>query len=94
MLLSLVFAVVLSVLAVFFANDNQTPVQLHLLGIPLEGTLGIIVVVAFGLGALMGVVMMLPAYLAQGWALVRLRRSAEDLEHALRSSQPGSTKQV
>lgn len=92
MLLSLIVAVVLSVLAVFFANDNQALIQIRLLGLQLEGKLGIVIVVGFGLGAILGIVMMLPAYIAQGWALIRSRRKVEDLERSLNASQRGETK--
>ncbi|HEY5982530.1 MAG TPA: LapA family protein [Anaerolineales bacterium] len=94
MLLSLVMAVALSVLAVFFANENQAVVQLQMLGLNIPGKLGIIVVIAFGLGAVVGILVMLPAYLSQGWSLIRSRRKVEDLEAGLRSAQTGNTKQV
>jgi uncharacterized membrane protein YciS (DUF1049 family) len=94
MLLSLIIAVVFSVLAVFFANDNQVLVQVRMLGPQVEGKLGIVIVVAFGLGAVIGILMMLPAYLTQGWALIRSRRQAEDLAGGARAGESGGTKQV
>ena len=94
MLLSLVIAVVFGVLAVFFANDNQAPVQVHMLGLQLDGKLGIVIVVTFALGALIGIVMMLPAYLAHGWALIRARRKVEDLERGSTMGPTGGSKQV
>lgn len=94
MLLSLVLAVIFAVLAVFFANDNQAAVQITLFGWPLQGKLGIVVVLAFGIGALSGIAMMLPAYLANAWALLRSRRKIEDLERAARAVQPTDLKQV
>lgn len=94
MLFSLVFAVIFGVLAVFFANDNQAMVQVSLWGMPLAGKIGILLVVAFGMGALLGVLMMLPAYLSQGWALVRSKRKVEDLERAQQPDQTIGSKQV
>ena len=94
MLLSLILAVIFAVLALFFANDNQSVVQISLFGMPLMGKLGIVLVAALGLGALIGAATMLPAYLAQGWALVRGKRKVEDLERALQAAQSSSTKQV
>ena len=94
MLLSLVVAVVFSVVAVFFANDNQTIVQINLLGLQLSGKLGMIIVVAFGFGALMGLVLMLPPYLTQGWSLIRARRKVEDLERSTPAGPPPGSKQV
>jgi uncharacterized protein (TIGR03382 family) len=51
-------------------------------------------VVAFGIGAVTGIAMMLPAYLAKAWALLRSRRKIEDLERAARAVQPTDLKQV
>jgi uncharacterized integral membrane protein len=93
-LLSLIVAVVFGVLAVFFANDNQGTVQLSLLGLQLSGKLGIMIVVAFGFGAVMGLLMMLPAYLTQGWSLIRARRKIEDLERIAPSPPSNGAKQV
>lgn len=80
MLISLILAVIFSVLAVFFANENESVVQLQWMGLHLESKLGIAVVVAFGLGAVIGILLMLPAYLSQGWSLIRARRKIEDLQ--------------
>jgi uncharacterized integral membrane protein len=94
MLLSLVLAVTFSVLAVFIANDNQTAAQFTLLGWPIQGKLGTMFVVAFAIGALFGIVVMLPAYLAKTWAFLRSRRKIEDLERAAQAPQPTDLKQV
>jgi uncharacterized integral membrane protein len=94
MLISLVLAVIFAVLAVFFADDNQAAAQITLFGLPLQGKLGTMVVLAFGMGAMTGLVVMLPAYLAKTWALLRSRRKIEDLERAARGPQPADVKQV
>jgi len=60
MLLSLVLAVAFSILAVFFANYNQTVVQVSIFGYQAKGSLGVVIVVAVGVGALLGVLVMLP----------------------------------
>jgi uncharacterized integral membrane protein len=94
MLLSLVLAVIFGVLAVFFANDNQATTQIALFGLPLQGKLGTIMVLSFGIGALSGIVVMLPAYLAKTWALLRSRRKIEDLERSALAPDPATLKQV
>jgi uncharacterized membrane protein YciS (DUF1049 family) len=94
MLLSLVLAVIFAVVAVFFANDNQAAVQIAFFGLPLQGKLGTMVVLAFGIGAVSGIAVMLPAYLAKTWALLRSRRKMEDLERAAQAPQPTDLKQV
>lgn len=94
MLLSPILAVVFAILAAFFANDNQTVAQITLFGWPLQGKLGILIVLAFGIGALCGIAVMLPAYLARTWALLRSRRKIEDLEHRTPAVQPADQKQA
>jgi uncharacterized integral membrane protein len=94
MLLSLVLAVTFAVLAVFFATDNQAAAQITLFGLPLQGKLGTMVVLAFGIGALSGIAVMLPAYLEKTWALLRSRRKMADLERAAQASRLADVKQV
>jgi uncharacterized integral membrane protein len=94
MLLSLVLAVTFAILAVFFANDNQAAAQITLFGWPLQGKLGTILVLAFGIGVLSGIAVMLPAYLAKTWALLRIRRKMEDMERSAHAVQPADQKQV
>jgi uncharacterized integral membrane protein len=83
MLLSLVLAVVASVLAVFFANYNQTIVVVNLLGAPVKGSLGVIIVVAVGVGALLGALIMLPSVIGRSWAAIRYKRQLQDLKDGL-----------
>ena len=80
MLLSLVLAVVFAILAVYFANFNQQIVQVSLFGYPAKGTLGFLIIIAIGVGVLLGVLVMLPSFISRSWALVRHKRKIEDLE--------------
>ncbi len=91
MLLSLVFAVAFGIVAVYFANFNQQIVQISLFGFPAKGTLGFVIVVAIGVGVLLGVIVMLPSFISRSWALVRHKRRIEDLESAM---QQGYQKEV
>lgn len=83
MLLSLVIAVVFAILAVYFANFNQAVVQVSLFGYPVKGSLGLILVVAVGIGVLLGVLVLLPSIVSRSWALIRHKRKIEDLQNAL-----------
>ncbi len=86
MLLSLVLAVVFSILAVFFANYNQTVVQVSLFGYPAKGSLGLIIVIAVGVGVLLGVLVLLPSIISRSWALIRHKRKIEDLQNAMQQT--------
>ncbi len=80
MLLSLVLFVVMSILAAYFATNNLDPITVSLLGYPIRGTTGTLIVTALGIGVLLGMVMMLPAYISRSWALIRHRRKLQDLQ--------------
>jgi len=82
MLLSMIIAVILSILAVFFANYNRVIVEVNVFGRSVSGTLGIIIVVALGIGVLLGIATAMPMVIGRSWQLIRLRRELEDLRHA------------
>ncbi len=86
MLLSLVLAVAFSILAVYFANYNQTVVEVSIFGHPAKGSLGLIIVIAVGVGVLLGVLVMLPSLISRSWALIRHKRKIEDLQNAVQQS--------
>jgi uncharacterized integral membrane protein len=91
MLLSMIIAVTLSILAVFFANYNPTVVQVNFFGRPVSGPLGIVLVVALGAGVLLGIATMLPTVISSSWQLLRARRELEDLR---RSTEPTGRKEI
>ncbi len=80
MLLSLIIFVVMSILAAYFATNNLDPITVNLLGYPIRGTTGTLIVTALGIGVLLGIVMMLPAYISRSWALIRHRRKLQDIQ--------------
>ena len=82
MLLSMIIAVILSVLAAFFANYNRAVVEVNVFGRSVTGTLGIVTVVALGIGVLLGIATAMPVVIGRSWQLIRLRRELEDLRHA------------
>src|SRR5512140_2514981 len=80
MLLSLILLVVVSILAAYFATNNLAMIEVNLLGYPIHGTTGTLMVAALAVGVALGVVMMLPAYISRSWALIRHRRKLQDLQ--------------
>jgi uncharacterized integral membrane protein len=85
MLLSMIIAVTLSIVAVFFANYNRAIVEVNIFGHSVSGTLGIVLVVALGVGVLLGIATSMPMVIGRSWQLIRLRRELEDLRHATES---------
>ena len=80
MLLSLIMLVVMTVLAAYFATNNLAVIEVSLLGFRIHGTTGTLMVAALGIGVMLGVVVMLPAYISRSWALIRHRRKLQDLQ--------------
>ncbi len=54
MIISLIIAVAVTILAVFFASYNQTVVAVNFFGYPVQGTVGLLMVVALGTGCPVG----------------------------------------
>ena len=82
MLISLIIAVAVTILAVFFASYNQTMVAIDFFGYQIQGTVGLLMVVALGLGVLLGVLLMLPSVISRSWALMRHKRKLQELQNA------------
>ncbi len=80
MLISMIFFVVLAILAAYVASNNLAPVDMNLLGYALRAPSGVLFVSALGVGFLMGVLLMLPAVISRSWALIRHRRKLQDLQ--------------
>ena len=80
MLLSLILLVVMTIVASYFATNNLTPIEVNLLGYPVHGTAGTLIVAAFGIGVLLGVLMLLPPLISRSWSLIRHRRKLQDLQ--------------
>ena len=81
MLISLIIAVIFIIVAVFFASYNQTMVAVNFFGYQVQGTVGLLMVVALGLGVLLGVLLMLPSVISRSWALMRHKRKLRELQN-------------
>lgn len=82
MLISLILAVAITILAVFFASYNQSVIAVNLFGYQVQGTVGLMMVVALGMGILVGVLLMLPSVISRSWALMRHKRKLQELQNA------------
>ena len=82
MFISLILAVAVTILAVFFASYNQTVITVNLFGYQVQGTVGLLMVVALGVGVLVGVLLMLPSVISRSWALMRHKRKLQELQNA------------
>lgn len=84
MFFSLVIMVAIAILAVLFATYNPTLVEIDLFGYPIQGTIGLFLVVALGVGVLVGVIVMLPSVWKRSFAIRRQRKQMEELSQKKR----------
>lgn len=84
MFFSLVIMVAVAILAVLFATYNPTLVEIDLFGYPIQGTIGLFLVVALGVGVLVGVIVMLPSVWKRSFAIRRQRKQMEELSQKKR----------
>lgn len=80
MIFALILALVLAILSVFFALQNTAVVTVIFFGYSLEGSMALFILVALGVGALIGILFMLPGRIKTGIALARKRREVGGLE--------------
>jgi uncharacterized membrane protein YciS (DUF1049 family) len=83
MLLSLVLAVVVGVLAAYFASNNLTMIEINVIGHPIHQTSGILMVLALAIGVVLGILFMLPPLISSNWSLIRHKRRMQDWQDAV-----------
>ncbi len=87
MIISLVLVVVVAILAVYFSTFNQTVIVVNLFGYLVQGPTGLFLIIALGIGALLGVLIMLPAVISRSWSLMMHKRRMRELENAVSSQK-------
>src|SRR5258708_27174493 len=80
MIFSLIFTVVVTIVAVMFSLENTTLVRVSLFGYPVDGAIGLFMLIALGLGLLLGILLMIPPLLGRSWALELHKRRLAKLE--------------
>ncbi|MDR2240263.1 MAG: lipopolysaccharide assembly protein LapA domain-containing protein [Zoogloeaceae bacterium] len=80
MQLLLIFGIVFAFGAVTFALQNNVPVTVTFALWRFDSTLAVVLLVALGLGALIAMLVSLPAMLRSQWGGARLRRQTGELE--------------
>ena len=83
MRLSLVFSLIIAVLAVVFALQNPQSMEVNLLFVDTQGSTALVLIVTFGLGVLVGLLSTLPGR-------IRDRRKIKSLEKSLQKVQDAS----
>lgn len=80
MIFTMIVVVIVAVLAVFFASYNQNMIEVVFFGFPVQGTVGLFLVLALALGVVLGILIMLPGMIGRSWSLSRHRKRLAELE--------------
>ena len=81
---SLIFSLLIAVIAVIFALLNPDPIEVNLLFFETQGSAALILIITFGLGVIVGMLSMLPGR-------IRSRRRLKALEEQLTKGSSSST---
>lgn len=71
MIVPLILIVIVSVLAIFFTNSNQTTIEVIVFGSTIKSTIGFVVVGALGIGVVLGILSMLPSVWKRSFTLLK-----------------------
>ena len=83
MVFALILALVIAIVAVFFALENTTIVTVSFFGYAVEGSLALFILIAVGVGLLLGVLFMTPGRIKSGISNARSRKKIGSLEASL-----------
>ncbi len=80
MMFTMIVVVIVAVLAVFFASYNQSMIEVFFFGFPVQGTVGLFLVLALALGIVLGILIMLPGLVGRSWSLSKHKKRLAQLE--------------
>jgi len=80
MLFALILALILAILAVFFALENTMVVTVSFFSYAIDGTLALFILIALAVGVLVGVLVMIPGRIKSGLSNARNRKKISTLE--------------
>ena len=79
MVFTLIVTIVVAIAAVLFASYNHQVTHVDLFGYGVDGEVGLFIIIALGVGVLIGVLLMLPSVWKRSWAVTRQKRVIEEL---------------
>jgi uncharacterized integral membrane protein len=88
MIVPLILIVILSVLAIFFTNSNQTIVQVIVFGHTIKSTIGLLIAGTLGIGIILGVLSMLPAVGKRSLDLIRHKEELAQMKQKEAARKP------
>ncbi|MFL7868664.1 MAG: lipopolysaccharide assembly LapA domain-containing protein [Anaerolineales bacterium] len=83
MVFALILALVIAIVAIFFALENTMMVTVSFFGYAVDGSLALFILISMGVGILIGVLMMAPGRIKSGLSNARNRKKIGSLETSL-----------
>ena len=87
MVFALILALAIAVVAVFFALENTMMVTVSFFGYSVDGSLALFILIALGIGVLIGVLFMVPGRIKSGLSNARSRKKIGTLEAKLTEAE-------
>ncbi|HUI89684.1 MAG TPA: lipopolysaccharide assembly protein LapA domain-containing protein [Anaerolineales bacterium] len=81
MIVSLILTLAAVVLAVILALENTAMVTVTFFGYPVQGAVGLFMLIALGVGVVLGVLLMVPALIGRSWTVMQSKRRIAQLEN-------------
>ena len=81
MIVSFILTLAVVILAVVLALDNTTMVQFTFFGYAVQGAIGLFMLIALGIGVLLGILLMVPPLIGRSWTVMQGRRRIAQLEN-------------
>ncbi len=92
MIVSLIFTLVVVIVAVMFALENTTPVQVTFYSYAWQGPIGLFMLIALAIGIVLGILLMIPPLIGRSLEIVQHKRRISKLER--QSGQASAVEEV
>ena len=80
MIVSIILLLVGVILAVIVALENTALVTVSFFGYAVQGAVGLFMLIALGVGVVLGIILMVPALIGRSWAAMQSNRRVAQLE--------------
>ena len=81
MIVSFILTLAVVILAVVLALENTTMVQVTFFGYAVQGAIGLFMLIALGVGVVLGILLMVPSLIGRSWTVMQGRRRIAQLEN-------------
>ena len=81
MIVSFILTLAVVILAVVLTLENTTMVQVTFFGYAVQGAIGLFMLIALGVGVVLGILLMVPPLIGRSWTVMQGRRRIAQLEN-------------